>query len=122
MKRYLVVLIIAVLFVSCGHKKEKIPQSNIILNKKEMTEVLVDVYIAEAALVATMQDGNTAKAYTNLYYNYIFKKHNITRSTYLSNLHYYSFRLKEMKEIYTDVMIKLISMQVKKKRVAVDEN
>jgi len=107
MKKYLLLFILSALLVSCGYKKGAIPESTSIINKKKMAVVLVDVYLAEAALLTTSQEGKNTKEYTTLYYNYIFEKNEITRGQYINSIHYYSFHLKEMKDVYNDVINRL---------------
>jgi Domain of unknown function (DUF4296) len=96
------------MLVSCGNKKGASPESSSVINKKKMAIVLVDVYLAESALLITSQEGKNTKAYTILYYNYIFEKNEITRGQYIKSIRYYSFHLKEMKEVYNDVINKLV--------------
>ncbi|MEI6823281.1 MAG: DUF4296 domain-containing protein [Bacteroidota bacterium] len=108
MRKYLLLFILSAMLVSCGNKKGASPESSSVINKKKMAIVLVDVYLAESALLITSQEGKNTKAYTILYYNYIFEKNEITRGQYIKSIRYYSFHLKEMKEVYNDVINKLV--------------
>ncbi len=112
MNKFLFIIPILIL-ISCGHKNKSESTSTTILNKKKMATVLMDVYLAEGNLMSNMQAGINTKVLTNHYYNYIFTKHNITRDQYLKSMHYYSFHLNEMKEVYNDVINRLTALHPK---------
>ena len=120
MRKYLLLFILSAMLVSCGNKKGASPESSSVINKKKMATILVDVYLAEAAILTTSQEGKNTKAFTILYYNYIFEKHEITRGQYINSIHYYSFHLKEMKDVYNDVINRLTELH-KKHHINKDE-
>jgi len=103
---------IFILLFSCTTEKEKTAITyDKILNQKQMTDVMVDVYLIEATLVNSIQETNNLKQYTKHYYNFLYKKHHINRQQFLQSMEYYCFHTKELSQIYTDVNNRLTAMQ-----------
>jgi len=112
MLRKICLFFVFILFISCNSKKEVAPPNyGKILNHTQITDVLVDVFLIEAALQNNMQDGKDTKQYTINWYNYLYKKHQINRQQFLNSMQYYCFRIKELSQIYNDVINRLTAMK-----------
>ena len=117
MKKIIFILILAVFtFFSCGKKKEsksnKPPPANII-NVEEMKSVMVDALLAEASTgIKEMRHGN-AMYFSYHYYNYVLKKHHITREQFWKSYFYYAENTGEMEQILTSVIDDLSQKQSK---------
>jgi len=112
MLRKICLLLVCVFLLSCTAKKETAPTNyGKILTHSQMTDVLVDIYLIEAALLNTVQEPGNVKQYTTHYYNYLYKKHKISRQQFLNSMEYYCFRTKELSQIYIDVINHLTAMQ-----------
>jgi hypothetical protein len=110
--RKLYFLFVIVIFISACKKQNNQYVNTDILNHKQMVDVLIDCYIAEAELLNISQkEPDNLKIYTKHYYDFIFKKHNITRNQLFDSMQYYTYRIKEFSKIYNAVLIKLTNMQ-----------
>lgn len=110
--RKLYFLIVFVVLISACKKQNNQHVNTDILNHKQMVNVLIDCYIAEAELLNISQkEPDNLKVYTKYYYDFIFKKHNITRNQLFESMQYYTYRIKEFSKIYNEVLVKLTNMQ-----------
>ncbi len=110
MKKYFLLLLLLLSQLSCIKKEDKKLPDNI-MTHKQMVEVLVDVHLVEASLSNKRCNSKTLKSYSNYYYNFIFKKHHITRKKYEESLNYYKLHLKKLDKIYADVITNLSKKQ-----------
>lgn len=99
MKNVLWIILIVTCMTACS---EKVP-----LDRKEFTSLLIDMHMADGALVVWMEEeGNDRrddrKKY--MYYNDLFEKYGITRAEFDSCVHYYSAKTALFTKIY-DVVI-----------------
>lgn len=111
MNKNLLMFFFCLIFFSCEKKQENTTFKYDIIDKDKIVNVLVDCYLVEGALISNQQDGTYAKEYSIYYYNYVFKKHHITRDQLFESMKYYSYRIKELSKIYIDVQNKLASLQ-----------
>lgn len=112
MLRKISLFFVFILLISCHSKKETTPPNyGKILNHSQMTDVLVDIYLIEAAMGNIIQESNNLKQYKKHYYTYLYKKHKINRQQFLKSMEYYCFHTKELLQIYNDVINHLIAKQ-----------
>ena len=104
MKKPLLTMLITFLFFSCSEKKITIPEN--VLDEKEMTSILSDIHIAQAAKNnsnMTDSSGYTMSEYTNA----ILKNHNSTKDKFLSSLQFYSDNPEILQQVYDSVITSL---------------
>ena len=81
-----------------------------VLSQNEMTEVLVDMHKTDA-LLAEKNISYSQYSLKAPYYNYIFKKHNITKAEFDSSLVWYTKNPKKFDNMYDEVIKKLTVLQ-----------
>jgi len=116
MKKIFFVFICLFIVVSCGRKKdskEKKPSSEKIVSVKEMTNIMIDVMLAEGAIGATEANLKKPEYYTWHYYNFILKKNNITIEQFRKSYVYYASDSDKMLKIMTNVVDTLSEKQSK---------
>ncbi|MFZ4399693.1 MAG: DUF4296 domain-containing protein [Bacteroidales bacterium] len=112
MLRKIGLLLVCIMLLSCQNKKGNTKQDfSKILNPTQMTDVLVDIYLIEAALGNSNQDPANIKQFQNHYYTYLYKKHHVNHRQILSSMQYYCFHTKELSQIYIDVINHLTALQ-----------
>lgn len=94
-KMILLVIIPFLLFVAACNKSTK-PEG--ILEKDKLSEILVDVHMAEASiqLFNSAQRDSIARGY----YSHIFRIHKIEEAEFYTSMEYYSMNSKTMADIY----------------------
>lgn len=118
MKHSILLFILALIFfVSCGSssknantKEEETKNANII-HRKEMRHIMIDVLLAESAIVNKQIEYGDARYYTIKYYNYIFVKNNITPTQYEQSLNYYTLHPEDMVKVMSEVVDSLSLLQ-----------
>lgn len=102
MNKFSTIILIAltILIASCEQDKE-------ILEKEKFTDILVDIHIADALLASQQMHDIELRRDSASYYNYIYKKHNITRAQFEKNLAFYAKEPKEFSALYDDVRFKI---------------
>ena len=81
-----------------------------VLSQSTMTDVLVDMHKTDAILA----ENNTAYGQYSKkapYYNYIFKKHGITKAEFDSTLVWYTKNPQKFENMYDDVIKRLTALQ-----------
>lgn len=101
----LVILFILLISTGCWNKEKKAPEG--ILSKEQMIPVLVDIQLAEAALVIKNFHGDSAKQYAADYYNFIYIRHQVTKEEFEKSLNYYIEHPKQLDQIYSEVIAEL---------------
>jgi len=96
---------------SCDHVKEKKEKPEGLIPKSEFVDIMIDVRMVETSIRQKISRGNNAIKSTDYYYNYIFKKHNITPEQFDISLKYYSSEVKEMQDINVQVVERLTQME-----------
>jgi len=81
-----------------------------VLSQKHMTEVLIDMHKTDAYLA---QKGLNYQKFSLKapYYNYILKKHGISKAEFDSSLVWYTKNPRQFEEVYDNVIIKLTAFQ-----------
>jgi len=103
LKKYIkhLILFSIILFfaISCNNNDE-------IINKDKFILILLDIHKGNAIFSEKKFIDITLKKKNASYYNYYFKKHNITKAQFEKTLSYYSQNLEEYLKIYDDVIAK----------------
>ena len=119
MKKFIYISILfAVVFFSCIKKSNttgKVSRPSDLVSADEMKKIMVDVFLAE--IVISMDDIKHRNSFNSTwhYYNYVFKKHNITYAQFQRNYSYYITDSKQMTQIMTNVIDDLSQLQGKVK-------
>jgi len=94
---------LAFLLVACNNHPKGV------LNQSEMTEVLTDLHKLDGSL-STRGYGSIQDTVNAYYYNSVLEKHNVTKAEFDSSLVWYTKNPKKFEKIYTDVFLRLTSM------------
>ncbi len=86
-------------------------EKNLILKKEKMTDVMVDVHLAEAVLRNKKISGEKLDKITSDAYHKIFNKHAITKAQFDSSFAYYERNIEKFNEIYEEVIVRLNKRQ-----------
>ena len=114
--RFLIVVCLCFLLVSCGQKKEipsteaAIPADSLISPEK-MIHIMADVHVVEAALMLQRNKDMESRTNADFYYQGIFKKNHISQSRFNQNLKYYSQNTSEFVKMYDKMIQELENRQ-----------
>ncbi len=102
----IIMLLLSILLLACTAPKIEIPTE--ILSETEFTNMLKEIHLEEAAFELNKSEGleNAKKNLANSY-QAIYKKHDITDTTFSKSLDYYAKNPEKLEEIYTDVLEQL---------------
>jgi len=82
------------------------------LKPDKMTSIMVDIQLAESALMHMEQRGENAGVYKKKVFELVFEKHQTTREKFDSSLSYYSLNnLQQLDAIYAEVITQLSQKQ-----------
>jgi len=90
---------------SCS--KADLPTYSQDIDKDTLIEILVDIHLADAMLAEKQLFDKNFEDTKISYYNYVYKKHNITRVEFNKTIEYYSYNPAEYVTIYVKVLEKL---------------
>ncbi len=96
-------LFIAVILFSCSEKKA-MPTPDNLISIDSMVPILIDIHIADALLSDIRLHDKDLRDSTRSYYNYVFKKHEISRMQFDSSMRYYGESPKILLDIYDEVL------------------
>ncbi len=113
--RYLSVLFLAIILVSCQPKRSEIIIPKKILTQEFMVDILTDMQLVEGTLIYKRSTGKNYRTLRDYYYSHIFKKYNITQGKFEESLNFYKQHLKLLNNIYTEVIRKLEQYQKEEK-------
>lgn len=106
--RVAITLILMLALVSCSEKQQGPPKN--VLDKEQMSELLVDFTLAESAATVNPKKSPLEK-YDSTYAFNPLKDRKIERALYDTSLYYYSRHPEEFKEVYDLTLEKLSKMQ-----------
>jgi hypothetical protein len=101
MKKYFFLLAFTFFIFSCSEKQVTIPDD--VIKEKEMTAILTDVHIAQAALSNKSQTDSSSYKITD-YVNEILKDHNISQEDFTRSLKFYSENPEILQQVYDSVI------------------
>lgn len=82
------------------------------LKPEQMTAIIVDIQLAESALMQMEQNSQNAGLYKKKVYDLLFEKHKTNREKFDSSLTYYSLHnVPKLDAIYADVITQLSQQQ-----------
>ena len=113
MRGYLFAALMATVMavVSCQSESEESKPPGL-LSEEKMAEVLTDVRLLEGAYAGDFQRVDTSEYAIGAYYEQLFTKHQLTRSSFLENYTYYANHPEMMIRVETEVSRKLEVMSV----------
>ena len=99
----IILSLLSILLLACTAPKTEILTG--ILSEAEFANMLKEVHLAEAAFERTKSKGlkNAKNTLANSYQS-IYKKHDISASTFSKSLDYYAENPEKLEKIYTDVL------------------
>lgn len=97
LNKIILAIIIPVLLLVISCNQEIKPEG--VLNESKLSEILVDVHLAEASiqLINTADRDSIARGY----YGHIFRIHEVKEAEFYASMEYYSANSKMMADIYT---------------------
>ncbi|MCD4679338.1 MAG: DUF4296 domain-containing protein [Bacteroidales bacterium] len=108
MRLYKVYFILLLFLLSCNTKDKDIPN---ILTREQMVDILTDIQIIEAKLAYEKKSAIKFEQLSKKYYESVFSKYNISREEFEESLFYYEKDIKELDNIYSDVITNLNKIQ-----------
>lgn len=102
------ILCLGLLFIvlSCStEQKPEIPEN--ILPEDKIVPLIVDMHLADATLIFLQMDNTQKKFRSDIYYEQIFRKHNIAKSDFDSSIMYYARIPGYYEKIYDEVLAEL---------------
>ncbi len=123
MKHILLALcVVSLLFFSCRNKVKIVEiedfPSDSLIEKSKMIDIFVDAFLIEAALYKAQSEGRSVQEYTAFYYDFFFKKHQVSKHRIHKSTEYYSAN-KMMEDIILQVVTLLVELDLS---VAGDQN
>jgi len=100
-------LIIAVVMISCNHKKTT-PEH--VIPKNEMVEIILDIHLTDGLFTVSNVRRDLTKKDSINYYNEIFHNYGYTRADFDTSVYYYSKNINEYDKIYEEVLNRLNEM------------
>jgi hypothetical protein len=97
------------LVFACKQKGVETPGH--ILEKEQLVDVQVDLYLVEAAHNMNVLKVDSADTEYKMLFETVMKKHNITREDYESSLRYYAIDNESLNEIYDSVLVRLTKLE-----------
>ena len=105
-KMKIILTVLSILLLGCTAPETKIPTG--ILSEVEFANMLKDVHLVEAAFELNKSKGiEDAKNTLVNSYQSIYKKHNITDTTFSKSLDYYAKNPEKLEKTYADVLEQL---------------
>ncbi len=104
-----VLIILTMISSSCRMvEKEETPMiPENLIPIEQMVDILVDFHLIEASLLNKQHQLKDIDYQTSRYYDFILKKHEITREKFNVSLDYYKQDIEKMKIIYQDIVTDL---------------
>lgn len=94
--------------VSCSSSENK----KTVLSKDQMVEVLIDIHLAEAGVQDIRLKNDSSILVYRTQEKLLYKKHNISDSTFIKSYNYYIEHPDQLEEIYSAVIDSLSLKQV----------
>jgi site-specific recombinase XerD len=97
--------------VACSKPEVKIP--NNVIPKDSMVFIMMDVHIAEAGVKSLSADSLMIN--TKTYYEFIYKKHQITEEQFQKSMRFYTYQPELLQEIYVKMTEEILANKKKSK-------
>lgn len=100
-------ILIVITIISCS-AKEELPKG--IFTETKMVDLMVDIELAQAKVKFESASEGKRPEYAKEY-EMVYKKHQLTKETFLENVEYYCSEPIKMRQVYDEVIIKLSEEQ-----------
>jgi len=111
MRNTISLLMISLFLWSCAPNKEELVIPGRIIPIDKMTSILVDVQLAEGALIYKRSSGQVYSDFKEYYYTFVFNKYEITRTQFDKSMDFYKENLDILDNIYEEVVRRLEEMK-----------
>lgn len=98
-----------ILMIGCGQKEKTQKKPENLLDKDEITKILIDLHLAEAEVSALNLKKDTSQYLYQQYQHHILNQHNTTDSIYYQSYDYYLAQPETFEKIYETVVDTLSS-------------
>ncbi len=116
LKKYILLLIIPLMSVSCYHENVAVTEiPDLLLTKEQMVAVMTDVHLVEGVLTYHRIVRLEYKDYKSAYYSKILQQHGINAVQLRENITYYNSDPKIMEDIYEEVLSNLVKIETELK-------
>lgn len=105
----LLLLVFGILFSSCT-SNTIMKKPNDLIPKKEMINVMTDIYIANAAMTVQDKNGERNRNYMSL----VYEKYDVDSAQYSRSNLYYLSRIDEYEKMHKEVMERISEMRIAK--------
>jgi hypothetical protein len=92
-----------------------IPQEEPPISMELMSEILVDMHVAQATIKQMQSQKKDIEGVSEEYHSFILKKHGVTKEEFDKSLEYYNYRTDDLKLIYEEVITRLSLMEIELK-------
>ncbi len=96
---------------SCWQENPQGAQPEGLISKKELKDLMVDLYLAESSNNMRMLEKDTTLPKYAEFYKAVLEKHNVTAKAYENSLKYYAEDPDEINAIYDEVLQRLTKME-----------
>jgi len=103
MNRYLVIVSLISVLVSCGDAPNELPEPDNLIPRDSMVMVLEDMMVMESHVQSKYPQLNMSRKVMKNSGDAVLKKYGITFDRYDKSVDYYGSRQREMMDIYTQV-------------------
>ena len=107
MKNYFFIILILLLFVSCGKNKSVFLQNGLpadsVIPRRQMVNMIADIHTLEAALQSVKKKGTNEQAMAVFYYRQFFSKYQMSEGRFRKNLTSYQAEADQFYQLYEDV-------------------
>lgn len=101
-------LVLLLALVSCYHPKPEAEfDMKLVISADSMVTLLTDLHIAEGIISTVKDKPKSSGIMASEYFDFILKKHQISRESYEESIRYYAYHAEEMDKIYEKVIIDL---------------
>lgn len=111
MKKWALIALLTLLMISCNSILRSKPSGT--LSEEEMTDILVDIHLTEAAL--SIADESLSRSYDTvnlrIRFAHVFKQHDVNPDDFKASLDYYLEHIEELDKIYVEVINRLTEME-----------
>lgn len=103
------------LLISCSNSSQNNEEqpTTVVIPKEKMIIILADIQITEAYIDELRKDGTQTRDTSLVYFERVFKKHDITPVEFENSMLFYKKDLIHMNEMYTEVITRLNELEAK---------
>lgn len=115
MSRINLILLLSVLLftMSCKNQEDNELSNEKVLSEEQMVVVLADIHLTESYIDDLRRNGHQTKDSSMIYFEKVFKKHEITPVEFEESLLFYKKDLDNLNKIYTQVITRLNELKAK---------